>query len=570
MAISQQQRPAAPVPSGGTAARAFDERWLIVVAALLVAVPVIAGLVHAFEAQYIVNGDQAVVASRAIDVLTSRMPLVGQFSTTTFIVGEPTYHPGPLLFWLLALPARVDWSGALLLTAATVNVAAAVGVLLLARRRGGNVLMAATGAGLVLALGSTRSDVVYEIWNPAAPVVPFTLLIYLCWSVACGELRLLPLAVLVASFTIHCHLAYVIPSALLLAVGVLGLVVEHRRAARDGRKPMRRRQRRRWWLAAGIVGLVCWSGPLLDQGLVLAGSEGEHGNLDRLLDAAGAGEETLGSDAGARSVAQTLGVLPWWLQRPQTTLGRVADVVSDPSPATWVTAAAVLVALVALLVAGGRRRRADVVAACALSLVLCLAVFLLTSSYPKQSDRLPSYAYTSWWAASAGMFAWMTVGWSAVTLFGPARLRGRGRWGATLPAVGLVAMAAAVVLVVARPPYRADERWYEPVRTVLDRLYAELPPTESVRVDGQIVLELQAAVMYDLRRRGVEVSAPPEVAIQFGPDYQHHLRPFEWVITIVGGTVAPDRSRPIARVRVGPPAPETYTVALRRVTDAFP
>jgi hypothetical protein len=237
------------------ARRPSDRRLAVAIAAVavvVVAAPIVAALIRALDAGYVVNGDQAIIAARASDVFTSRFPLVGGFSTVTYLVHERAYHPGPLLFWLLAVPARVHWSGALPVFMAAVNAASAAGVLLLARRRGGDGLMLATAAALVLTFGSLRTDVIRDVWNPSAAVVPFTLLIYLCWSLACGELKLLPLAVLVASFTMHCHVAYVTPSSLLLATGLVGLVLARRSG---GGEP---RSGRRWWIAAGLVALLCW------------------------------------------------------------------------------------------------------------------------------------------------------------------------------------------------------------------------------------------------------------------------------------------------------------------------
>jgi hypothetical protein len=129
----------------------------------------------------------------------------------------------------------------------------------------------------------------------------------------------------------------------------------------------------------------------------------------------------------------------------------------------------------------------------------------------------------------------------------------------------LVAAAAAVFVIAERQGRSADEQWYEPVRTVLDRVHDELPPTHSVRVDGAFALELQAAIIYDLRRRGLEVSAPPDVAVQLSPDYFAYHRPFDWVVDVSPGAVPPAFARPIARVTVGRPTYKTFTVSLRRI-----
>ena len=100
---------------------------------------------------------------------------------------------------------------------------------------------------------------------------------------------------------------------------------------------------------------------------------------------------------------------------------------------------------------------------------------------------------------------------------------------------------------------------------MLDRVHDELPPTHSVRVDGAFALELQAAIIYDLRRRGLEVSAPPDVAVQLSPDYFAYHRPFDWVVDVSPGAVPPAFARPIARVTVGRPTYKMFTVSLRRI-----
>jgi hypothetical protein len=107
-------------------------------------------------------------------------------------------------------------------------------------------------------------------------MLSFTLLIFLCWSLACGEHRLLPLTALVASFVVQCHVTYVLPTVALLTVGLIGLV-----AGRAGHGSELRRSA----LAGLAVALVCWSFPLLDQGLAWAGSERGQGNLVNLVEA---------------------------------------------------------------------------------------------------------------------------------------------------------------------------------------------------------------------------------------------------------------------------------------------
>ena len=77
-----------------------------------------------------------------------------------------------------------------------VNTLAIIGAVALARRRGGLVLMFAAAIAIALLCQSLPSESLHDIWNPAAGLFPFLLLIFLGWSVACGDVGLLPLTAL--------------------------------------------------------------------------------------------------------------------------------------------------------------------------------------------------------------------------------------------------------------------------------------------------------------------------------------------------------------------------------------
>src|SRR6202011_1452960 len=213
------------VGAGVAAARwRLAEHWLAPVVGLCAAGPVIASTARALSDGWLPAGDQANIATRAYDVLSSHTPLVGLHSDVSAVTHQAVYSLGPMLFWLLALPARLGSPGTLVLTMGIVNAAAIVGAVVLARRRGGLTLMFVAGIAIVLMCRSLAPEVLHDVWNPSAGLFPFTLLIFLCWSLACGEYRLLPITVLVASFVVQCQLAFVPPVLGLLAVGLIGLV----------------------------------------------------------------------------------------------------------------------------------------------------------------------------------------------------------------------------------------------------------------------------------------------------------------------------------------------------------
>src|SRR5437773_2577598 len=96
-------------------------------------------------------------------------------------------------------------------------------------RAGGVLLSAGACLGaclpaLALMCRSLPAETLHDIWNPSAGVMPFTLLIFVCWSLACGDHWLLPPAILLASFASQAELTFLLPSVLLLAVGAAGLI----------------------------------------------------------------------------------------------------------------------------------------------------------------------------------------------------------------------------------------------------------------------------------------------------------------------------------------------------------
>jgi hypothetical protein len=61
-----------------SAAGSRGERWLAIAAGLCAAGPIIASTLRALVHGWIPAGDQAIIATRAYEVFTSRFPLVGQ------------------------------------------------------------------------------------------------------------------------------------------------------------------------------------------------------------------------------------------------------------------------------------------------------------------------------------------------------------------------------------------------------------------------------------------------------------------------------------------------------------
>ena len=186
----------------------------------------ISSTVKAVRAGWIPAGDDGIIATRGWDVLTSHTPLVGQYSEAGLVVhGQVMHSPGPMLYWLLALPARYGTVDSLAVTMCVLNTLAIVLCVALARRRGGWVLMFAAAFGISLMCQSLPGEALHDIWNPAAALFPFLALLFVGWSLACGEYRLLPLAALLSSFVLQTHLMYLAPTLVVLGVGLGGLAL---------------------------------------------------------------------------------------------------------------------------------------------------------------------------------------------------------------------------------------------------------------------------------------------------------------------------------------------------------
>jgi hypothetical protein len=122
-------------------------------AGLAAALSVIVAIAYAVIDHWVAFGDDAYITTLAYDVFTDRSPLVGQRSSgASGVLDQTAYSPGPLLFWLFALPVRVASQSLPAVVAGLINVASIVGLTALALRRGGLPLMFATATAVPLML----------------------------------------------------------------------------------------------------------------------------------------------------------------------------------------------------------------------------------------------------------------------------------------------------------------------------------------------------------------------------------------------------------------------------------
>jgi hypothetical protein len=172
---------------------------------------------------------------------------------------------------------------------------------------------------------------------------------------------------------------------------------------------------------------------------------------------------------------------------------------------------------------------------------------LVTSSTPESS--FPTLGYSLRWGSPAGMWVWLAVGWSLVTL-APLRERFGAR---RVPAVaGLAAVAAIAVVVAVSEERRAEP--YDQVETVGKRLDAALPADRAavLGVAGKhdatfMALGIESGTLYALRQDGRRV-AIPDAAVYLGSEYEP--KGGEQPVRIDVGTKPPAENRVIARLPV--------------------
>jgi hypothetical protein len=573
---------AAGTPAAAPRARArrearAGELVLTLAAGLAAAIPVIAATIDAIHAGWMPVADRGIIATRAHDVFTSHMPLVGQYTLAGEVTGHVTHSLGPMLFWLLAPTAYLGSTVGMTLTMGTLNTLSIVGCVALARRRGGRALMALTALAIALMCQSLAAETFHDVWNPSAGLFPFTLLIFLCWSLACGSYRLLPLTAIVASFVVQAHLTYLPPTLALLAVGLGGLAAGSIR--RRTAPPGSRRRVLVWGLATLLAASACWSATIV-------GELTEHpGNLTLVIESATRPKTTLGADVGWHAVVRAVGVPPWWLRTPKSRWQRKYEVRSRPSALATDSCIAMLAALALVCVIAVAHRRREPAALALIALALCPALAAVASSTPTPVLLSATLGYTMWWGSQAGVIVWLALGWAlwlalawaarevwatlsrrrataagaalpATALSRPTSTRRGDRGGrrrgaiasitASLLAVGGVAAVGGAVAAQAEPDEHAVT--FPAIRAIDARLRRLVPAGGSVLLEGELdgaTMPIKPAVRYFLVTRDIRVLAPGSY-LRLGTWYELYKRPYREAIYLSDVPRAPVEHVPLA------------------------
>ena len=139
-------------------------------------------------------GDGALIESYTL-LATQGKLVVGPYSRYGW------HHPGPLYFWIAApFYALANFKSAGLYVAVQcINASSMIVTAWVAARFASPQLIAALFAATIAYFWRAR-DILASLWNPHVPIVPTIALTVVCAAIAAGEVTLIPLAVILASF----------------------------------------------------------------------------------------------------------------------------------------------------------------------------------------------------------------------------------------------------------------------------------------------------------------------------------------------------------------------------------
>jgi hypothetical protein len=469
--------PPAATPAPASAVRPLGERWtgrLLTVGWAAVGLVVVVSAVDTIRTGWAPVIDTALVAAMTVDSVSLDPPLVGMPTSLGLEAGAPLSHPGPLGFWLLALPTTVlgEPGDGLVFGSALVSLASLAGIALLLRRRG-DIVLEALGlglvAGMVFAIGARTFT---SPLNPHLGILPLLLCTLATWGVLAGRHRQLWVVVLAGSLAAQTHLGYVLLVAALVVVTAASLAFDAARSSGAGRGRLTRRV-----IPVGVVaGLLAWSGPIVDQ---LFGS----GNLFRLVRSQARDRAAAGFDHGLDLAVEMTSVPPRWL------LGHARDQsLADPSAVRIALSLTATAWVVGLLVRAFRRRDRGLASLAIVSLV-SLAAATVTSARVVNPTTIPFFDAESallyrlfWWPVGV-VFA-LTALWGtyhAVSAVVSGRGAGVDRRRLAVPLVaGLVAGVALVAHFSYTGPFEVLEGYYRREITNAEAI-ADLPGSpESV------------------------------------------------------------------------------------------
>ncbi len=521
---------------------------VVIACSLAMAGPVVGAGIRRAHAGWVPAADEAFIAGRAFDVFTSRTPLVGPHSLAS-ASGQPAHSPGPLLYWLLAIPTRLGPTWTVPVFMGLINAALLCGVVALARRRAGPTFAIAMAAGCVLLVRAWGPAAGADTWNPSAGRIPLVLLALLAWSIADGETWLLPIAALVGSFTLQSHLSFAAPTIALFALALVGAAA----ASATGRwahtpedpnhSPRYRSstdRRPAWepWLFTVLVLAACWALPVAQQ------LRNDTGNLGLISQSAQADRPHGGPNFAWSATSNAVGIPPEFVRSESSLTTSIGDHLGPPSATDRVTSVVAAAALLAAAVLALVRRDRALGTGALVALALVTSVAASAWKFPTDDFVVAFYAFK--WFALAGLATWLVAALAITRACGlwrgPAEAGthsgdsgddhvggtgGARSWRALADRARRSSVAAfgvgiilALVLGLALPGHDASAAAYPSAKQLGDVVVAQTNPGGRYLVgrSGTYDIAYTSVISYRLRRAGRDPIATGPVADALGDD----------------------------------------------------
>jgi hypothetical protein len=488
------------------------------IAALLLGVPFFIAVVSLLGDHWHPSSDLALEVLRVKDVGGHHTPLIGMQSRFDWS------HPGPLMFWVFAPIYRVFGNTGLLAGAAILNAGAVIAALFVARRRGGLPMLAIVSIVAAVLIHALGPELLIQIWNPWVPVLPFLLYVLLAWSVAEQDWAALPWLVGIGSFVVQAHVSYapiVFGLGLLsLALGALGTKQARKYVHDDdATESSPRPSVRAWIVVAGVVGVLLWAAPVVQQ------FTGTPGNLGAIVDSfRHPRDPAVGWSSAVGVMGRELRFIGPWITGNDA--GPLGTVVTDSAiPATLL-----LLATAALGVLAWRRGARD---AGRLALLAVASAGLGLVAVSRITGILGSYLVRWTWVIAA--LVWMSLFWSVWSLLA--------RSSATK---ALVAVAVGTVLgLVASTGWAAysanvpGEQFSDAVAGLGMRVARDLHRNQRYRVTAvdsdNVPPPMGIAMLLDLEDRGQQVKVEPGLSRALGAWRTTRESQVAGVVIIVAG-----------------------------------
>ncbi len=502
--------------------------------------PFVIGSARLIHAGWWPDGDNAAIALRSWNSLTAHGPLVGQATR----LAHGVFDPGPLEYWLLAIPVHISPTTGVLWGAVLCCMAACSLAIEAAWATGGE-FAGLTASGLAIGIVMWMPSIaVTPDWNPSLGMIFFLATLATAWAVLAGRRAWWPGLVVAASIAAQAHLMYAVASVALAALTLIIGIIDTVRA----------RAGYRWLVIGALLGAACWSGPFIQQ------FTSRNGNLSALIanSESGSGART-GVTFAFRALSAAVQPVPlWW--RSSLQASALARDIGARSP--WFGAAVLILVVLAGAAALGPLRSRRLAALSVVTLVLTLGALFTYSSIPVRATTLLTLIYLIYLMLPIGVLCWLVIGWAIVLTVRRSGQRA-GTAGAHAPAVSAGAAGTPVSAgVPAGPPMRNAHTQQNPAPPTAGPPTAGPPTADLPAAGGQRAGQPPAA------GRPAPGNAPPDGS-RLSPRWAAAGLAAAAIVAVLALVAAVVQSA-AARVAIRDPAEATTKIAAARIERMLP